>query len=46
MSNVGECYRDGMGVTQDLNKAREWYTKAASQGYTNAQTKLDQLNAQ
>ena len=46
MSNVGECYRDGIGATKDLVKAREWYTKAAAHGDTNAQTSLDELNAQ
>ena len=46
MSNVGECYRDGIGATKDLVKAREWYTKAAAQGNTDAQIDLDELNAQ
>ena len=47
MNNVGTYYGRGLGeVTKDLNKAREWCTKAASQGYTAAQTHLDELNAQ
>jgi TPR repeat protein len=46
MNNVGRYYQNGTGVIQDLNKAREWFTKSAAQGYTNAQTQLDKLNAQ
>ena len=41
----GNCYKNGWGVTKDVNQAREWYTKAAAQGYANAQTALDRLNA-
>ena len=32
------------GVTKDLNKAREWYTKAVAQGDAEAQNCLDRLN--
>ena len=39
-------YKKGLGVTKNLNKAREWLTKAADQGYTDAQTALDDLNNQ
>ena len=47
MKNVGGFYKRGLGgVTKDMNKAREWYTKSAAQGYTAAQTRLDKLNAQ
>ena len=47
MINVGRYYKNGLGgVTEDLNTAREWYTKAAAQGFTDAQTRLDKLNAQ
>ena len=50
MTNVGECYEDGRwqdgeGVTKDLNKAKEWYTKGAAQGNADSQNKLDALNA-
>ena len=38
-------YQNGNGVTKDLNKAKEWYTKAAAQGHKKAQTHLDRLNA-
>ena len=45
MFNVGNCYKEGWGVTKDLNQAREWYTKAVAQGYADAQTELDSLNS-
>ena len=45
MFNLGNCYKNGRGVTKDLNKAREWYTKAAAQGHEQAQTELDSLNS-
>ena len=47
MLHIGNCYESGWDeVTKDLNKAREWYTKAAAQGDPDAQTALDELNAQ
>jgi len=46
MYNLGTCYEGGRGVTKDLNQARDWYTKAAAQGYyANAQPQLDRLIA-
>ena len=30
---VGVCYADGKGVARDPQKAVEWYSKAAAQGY-------------
>ena len=33
-----------MGVVKDLNKAREWYTKAVAQGVEEAQYALDALD--
>ena len=30
--NLGMMYADGIGVDQSFTKAREWLTKAASQG--------------
>jgi len=44
MLNVGACYKNGDGVTKDLNKATEWFTKAAAQGRVSAQAALDRLN--
>jgi hypothetical protein len=38
--NVGTCYEEGKGVSQDLFKAAEWYMKAAEQGYGLAQNNL------
>ena len=37
---VGECYANGWGVETKLTKAKEWYEKAASQGYESAIEKL------
>ena len=31
-------------MTKDLNKAKEWYTKAAAQGHEKAQNQLDKMN--
>ena len=39
-----DYYKYGIGMTKDLNKAKEWYTKAAAQGDTDAQQALDVLN--
>ena len=33
-------------MTKDLNQAREWYTKAAAQGFAGAQTQLDRAQTQ
>ena len=46
MYNVGCSYKYGEGVTKDLNKAKEWWTKAAAQGVERAQSQLDRLNEQ
>ena len=32
MRNLGVSYNNGLGVTQDYAKAREWYEKAAAKG--------------
>ena len=37
---MGVCYNYGFGVTQDMQKAVEWYTKAAEQGHAAAQYNL------
>jgi hypothetical protein len=45
MYNVGMYYQHGRGgVTKDLNKAREWYTKAAAQGSASAQEALNKID--
>jgi TPR repeat protein len=36
-------YQHGRGVTKDLNAAREWYTKAAAQGFKKSQENLATL---
>ena len=38
--NIGFCYKNGKGVTQDLVKAVEYYTLAANQGNDVAQYNL------
>ena len=43
MYNLGRRYQRGKGVAKDVNKAKEWYTKAAS---TKAAAQLDKLNAE
>ena len=40
VQSLGIIYECGHGVTRDLNKAREWYTKAAAQGHRNAKHHL------
>ncbi len=38
--NLGAAYDHGMGVTRDVDKAIEWYRKAADQGLAEAQFNL------
>ena len=38
--NLGVCYENGYGVTQDYSHAVYWYRKAAGQGDANAQYNL------
>jgi len=37
---LGFCYEIGKGVTKDVEKAKEWHTKAAEQGHAEAQFSL------
>ena len=39
-NKLGVCYAKGKGVRKNLNKAMEWYTKAAEQGEMRAQFNL------
>lgn len=41
---LGICYRNGYGVSKDLQKARYWYQQAANQGNESARLQLDDLN--
>lgn len=43
--NLGTLYATGSGTEQDYVKAREWYEKAAAQGYTSAQNDLGTVYA-
>jgi hypothetical protein len=38
--NLGDCYKDGIGVAQSATEAVRWYQKAANQGYASAQFNL------
>ena len=38
--HIGICYFNGEGVEQDLQKAVEWFHKAAEQGHADAQNRL------
>ena len=38
--NLGYCYYDGQGVSQDYTEAVKWYRKAAEQGNAKAQNNL------
>ncbi len=40
---MGNAYRDGDGVEQDLKKALVWYKKAAEQGNEKAIEALERL---
>ena len=40
---LGECYEEGHGVTADLNRAKQYYQKAADKGYKSAQEALQRL---
>lgn len=37
---IGECYREGIGVRQDYYEAAKWYYEAATQGNADAQYRL------
>jgi len=40
---IGDCYYDGKGVEKSIEKAFEWYKKAADQGLCEAQYNLARL---
>lgn len=39
---LGEMYEEGLGVEQDFEAARNWYGKAAEQGYKPAEIKMQE----
>ena len=43
MYQVGVCCQQGVGTARDIDKAAQWYTKAAQRGFTNAQVNLATL---
>ena len=40
---MGDCYEKGDGVERNLKRAKEWYAKAAKQGYKDAIQRLIEL---
>ena len=43
--SLGYCFQHGQGVPfADLKKAKEWYTKAAEQGHSDAKSAIEKLN--
>ena len=44
MFNVGNVYKHGWGLYIDLNKAKDWFAKAALRGHKKAKVQLDLLN--
>ena len=42
-NEIGVCYDKGLGVTQDLNQAFQWYSKAAAQNLPLAQYNLGSI---
>lgn len=43
-NQIGVFYQSGLRIERDFKKARDWYTKAASQGNTAAQYNLGMLH--
>ena len=43
MYGLGLCYRDGKGVTVDLEEARKWFLRSAEQDYEKAKIALREL---
>jgi TPR repeat protein len=43
MIELGDLYRDGLGVTKSVADARNWYQKAAAAGNTDAKGRLAAL---
>lgn len=44
--NLGWCYETGDGLAKNLDKAAEWYSKAANLGNGEAKYLLDKLKEQ
>ena len=42
--NLGDCYSNGVGVTQSNSKAREWYNRAAAQDNEDAIESLEAMD--
>ncbi len=45
-NRLGELYEQGLGVPRDLDRAREWFRRAAEQGHPLARANLTRLQNQ
>lgn len=45
-NRLGELYAQGLGVPRDLDRAREWFRRAAAQGHPLARANLRQISDQ
>lgn len=43
MQRMGYCYEYGRGTDKDINKAKEYYKKAAALGYEKSKEELKRL---
>ena len=42
---IGDCYDNGYGIAEDVDKAMEWYERAGNQGHAEAQYRLGMMYA-
>ena len=42
---IGDCYDNGYGIVEDVDKAIEWYEKAGNKGHAEAQYRLGVMYA-
>ena len=38
--SLADCYHRGIGVPEDFEEARRWYTRAAAKGFEDAKAAL------
>ncbi|MCX6964039.1 MAG: tetratricopeptide repeat protein [Verrucomicrobia bacterium] len=43
LTNLGDCYFEGVGFPKDLEAAEKYYRKAISQGFSEAEKKLNKI---
>lgn len=44
MYQIGNCYQNGEGVEQDIEKAVEWWQRAAKEGHKKASELVKKIN--